>query len=213
MKLSRLVAHLNPHRHGCNSPTRAKPVAWHFCSSSRDTTSAEHKPTFEGNAEAESFLDLVALGNGSRSAPLTELNRALVRYGLEVMRRKPLGVRACSGLQNEIETLDASDLGYRLGPRINAAGRLDDASRGFRPHWPSGPMARELAILVEQNRERRVIQEAMTHEALDMAQRAMAAEPTALVLQVQLGIPVVVLCLSNCEEFHVPTILLAGGGV
>jgi len=78
------------------------------------------------------YLDIVALGTVADVAPLRGINRLLVRSGLKVLaaRRRP-GLRAlleAAGVRND-QTPIASDLGFRLGPRINAAGRLDEAAR------------------------------------------------------------------------------------
>ena len=81
---------------------------------------------------ADSDLDLVALATVADLVPLVGENRALVRRGLPVIRRaqRP-GIRALiAAAKCEPERLDESDLGFRLAPRINAAGRLYRADAG-----------------------------------------------------------------------------------
>jgi single-stranded-DNA-specific exonuclease len=81
------------------------------------------------NLRGRDMLDVVALGTVADMAPLTGENRVLVRAGIEALRqtRRP-GLRAlikAAGLKQEM--VDSLAIGFMLGPRINAAGRLDDA--------------------------------------------------------------------------------------
>ncbi len=84
--------------------------------------------------QAEDLLDLVAIGTVTDVMPLAEENRALVRGGLELMRRgeRPglTGLTRRAGLR--IENLEARDLAFALGPRLNAAGRMDDAILAYK---------------------------------------------------------------------------------
>ena len=77
-------------------------------------------------------LDLVALATVADVVPLVGENRSLVRRGLEEVRRaRRPGMRALMAAAKVDPTrLDESDLGFRLGPRINAAGRLYRADAG-----------------------------------------------------------------------------------
>ncbi|HEV2789986.1 MAG TPA: single-stranded-DNA-specific exonuclease RecJ [Solirubrobacterales bacterium] len=84
------------------------------------------------DADGDADLDLVALATVADVVPLVGENRSLVRRGLAVLRRaqRP-GVRALlEASKCQAETLDESDLGFRLAPRINAAGRLYRADAG-----------------------------------------------------------------------------------
>jgi single-stranded-DNA-specific exonuclease len=82
--------------------------------------------------EAAEDLDLVALATVADVVPLVGENRSLVRRGLaEVRRAKRPGIRALlEASKCDPERLDESDLGFRLAPRINAAGRLYRADAG-----------------------------------------------------------------------------------
>ncbi|MCK4975712.1 MAG: DHH family phosphoesterase, partial [Anaerolineales bacterium] len=81
------------------------------------------------SSDAESYLDLVALGTVADLAPLVGENRALVRKGLEVLRKPHRqGVMALIGVSGlKPNKIKASDIGFVLGPRLNAAGRLESA--------------------------------------------------------------------------------------
>ena len=80
------------------------------------------------------LLDLVALGTVADVVPLDQNNRILVEQGLRRMRSG----KACAGIQalfkianRNIHTAVSTDLGFTCGPRLNAAGRLDDMSLGI----------------------------------------------------------------------------------
>ena len=78
------------------------------------------------------FLDLVALGTVADLVPLQKENRTLVAHGLRCLSQtKSVGLKTLLTVADVTEPT-ASDLGYRLGPRLNAAGRLGDPSRGVR---------------------------------------------------------------------------------
>jgi single-stranded-DNA-specific exonuclease len=81
------------------------------------------------------FLDLVALGTVADLVPLDANNRVLVAQGIRRIRagRSVPGIRALLEIgKRSVATLTAADLGFTIGPRLNAAGRLDDMSIGIR---------------------------------------------------------------------------------
>jgi single-stranded-DNA-specific exonuclease len=117
------------------------------------------------------LLDLVALGTVADVVPLDANNRVLVRQGLQRIRagRGRPGVRALLELAGrDPARAVASDLGFAVGPRINAAGRLDDIGLGIRCLLESDPLrAREMAAQLDVlNRERRDIENGMQQDAL-----------------------------------------------
>lgn len=77
------------------------------------------------------YLDLVSLGTVADMVPLTGDNRILVRAGLEQMRANPRpGIAALMRLAGvAVETATEADLGFRIAPRLNAAGRMGDSNR------------------------------------------------------------------------------------
>jgi single-stranded-DNA-specific exonuclease len=116
------------------------------------------------------YLDLAALGTVADLVPLLEENRVLVKYGLrEIARSRRPGLQALLEVGG-VEEVTVDSLGFRLGPRLNASGRLADATRAVEL-LTSGDLsaARPLASeLDRQNSERRVIEAAIVEEAEQM---------------------------------------------
>ncbi|MGD8109910.1 single-stranded-DNA-specific exonuclease RecJ [Vibrio sp. TRT 17S01] len=168
------------------------------------------------------LIDLVALGTVADVVPLDENNRILVHQGLQRIRAG----KARPGIQALIEVakrdarrLVASDFGFALGPRINAAGRLDDMSFGVELLMSNNihaarRMASELDGL---NQTRKEIEEGMKQEAMAICERLQFGEndmPHGLVLfqrdwhQGVIGI----LASRIKDKFHRPVIAFADGG-
>lgn len=117
------------------------------------------------------LLDLVALGTVADLVPLDRNNRVLVYQGLRRIRagRCAPGIRAL--LETSKRTFDdaiAADLGFHVGPRLNAAGRLDDMSVGIQCLLTDDlATARQMAGQLSQlNHDRREIEQQMQHEAM-----------------------------------------------
>lgn len=131
------------------------------------------------------FLDLVALGTVADVVPLDHNNRILVENGLRRIRRgggRP-GIEALLQVAGRDPTgLVASDLGFAVGPRLNAAGRLDDMAVGIRCLLAdSAAVAQPLAAQLNQlNLDRRAIEQNMQGDAeqqLSALLATAAAEP------------------------------------
>ncbi len=133
--------------------------------------------------DLKSSLDLVALGTVADLVPLTGENRALVRRGLsELARTARPGLRALmdvAGLGGG--QMRPSDVGFRLGPRLNAAGRLGTAQAALELLQTRDPRrARELAAeLHQQNAERQEV-ERRTHAEADKILRAGSVDVSSL---------------------------------
>jgi len=117
------------------------------------------------------LLDLVALGTIADVVPLDRNNRLLVSQGLARIRSgncRP-GIKALLLAANRtVEKVTAQDMGFAVGPRLNAAGRLSDMSLGIECLLSDDEMqARNMAVrLDELNKERREIQDEMQEQAL-----------------------------------------------
>ena len=115
------------------------------------------------------LLDLVALGTVADVAALHGLNRAFVAQGLKVLaRRERIGMAALMDASRLTRAPQASDLGFALGPRINAGGRIGESTLGVRLLTTTDPEeARAIAAQLSQlNEERRAI-EAEVQEAAE----------------------------------------------
>ena len=129
------------------------------------------------------LLDLVALGTVADVVPLDAINRCLVYQGIKRIRAR----RCCPGIQSLIEisgrktqTLSSSDLGFALGPRLNAAGRMDDMSLGIQGLLTDDPiLAKEIALQLDDlNSDRRDVEGQMKTEALQLLQQMKAINDT-----------------------------------
>ncbi|WP_310530835.1 single-stranded-DNA-specific exonuclease RecJ [Novosphingobium sp.] len=116
------------------------------------------------------LLDLVALGTVADVAQIRGLNRAFVAQGLKVMaRRENIGMAALIDASRLSRAPTCSDLGFALGPRVNAGGRVGESTLGVRLLTTQDPdEARAIAAQLSQlNEERRAI-EAAVQEAAEM---------------------------------------------
>jgi single-stranded-DNA-specific exonuclease len=132
------------------------------------------------------LLDLVALGTIADLAPLREENRILVAAGLRELRARRRPGTAALLERAEIpldRPLDEVDVGWRLGPRLNAPGRLGNAAPALDLLLAADPAQARACVAVceELNVRRRAIQERMTAEALEDAQ-AQAGASAAIVV-------------------------------
>lgn len=131
------------------------------------------------------LLDLVALATVCDVMPLTGVNRALVRQGLKVMgRRARPGIAALLEVAQVRTSPSAMSCGFGIGPRINAAGRIDAADLGLRLLLTEDSV--EAAALAERldgvNRQRQEVEASMLQSALDAAERQAESGRAALVV-------------------------------
>lgn len=128
------------------------------------------------------LLDLVALGTIADLAPLDRNNRVLVHQGLRRIRAG----RCCAGIMALLESANrtpaqvtAGDLGFQLGPRLNAAGRLDDMTIGVQCLLTDDPgEARLLAArLAQLNQDRKELELQMQQDAMCALQEMRADDP------------------------------------
>ena len=165
------------------------------------------------------YLDLVALGTVADVVALDNNNRILVHQGLQRIRagKCRAGIKAlCEVAGRDLSRLTANDLGYFLGPRLNAVGRLDDMTMGIACLLSNDEnVARHLASQMDSlNQERKAIEGSMQQEALATLSRLKALEgelPAALVLhQDDWHQGVVGLVASRIkEQYHRPVFAFA----
>jgi single-stranded-DNA-specific exonuclease len=131
------------------------------------------------------YLDLVALATVCDVMPLTGLNRAFVTQGLRVMaKRTRPGIAALLAVAKLAEAPTAMNCGFALGPRINASGRIAEADMGLRLLLAddAGLAAVLAQTLDDVNKQRQVVEAAVTAEAMLLAEAQIAAGHTVLLL-------------------------------
>ncbi|HED17818.1 MAG TPA: single-stranded-DNA-specific exonuclease RecJ [Gammaproteobacteria bacterium] len=169
------------------------------------------------------LLDLVALGTVADVVPLDSNNRILVEQGIRRIRAG----KACLGINALLEVAKrvpaqvvAADLGFAIGPRINAAGRLDDMSLGIECLLSDDPQqARELAIQLDQlNHARREIEGDMREQAMASLDALQLQDKASLALGLCIYDPdwhqgvIGILAARIREQLHRPVIAFARCG-
>ena len=163
------------------------------------------------------WLDLVALGTVCDVVPLTGVNRAFVRQGLAVMRqRRNAGLRALGDVAGLEEPPGVYHLGFILGPRVNAGGRVGEASLGARLlTTEDDDKAREIARHLDAlNRERQAIEQAVLEDAIEQVESAgaggHAAAPLVLAHDERWHAGVIGIVASRLKErYNRPAIVVA----
>ncbi len=132
--------------------------------------------------ETEDWLDLVALGTVADMVSLIDENRFMVRQGIEKMRdSKRIGLLELSRISGiDLSKVTSGNIGFMLGPRLNAAGRLESAKKAFQllmaeDSNTAGELARELD---QQNQERQLI----TRTTQQIAQEIVVQNGSELIL-------------------------------
>lgn len=173
------LAVINPKRHGDAYPDKdlagvgiAYKIAEALLSDDRPST-IDHGPSSLVNGQLlYSLLDLVALGTVADLAPLIGENRVLVKKGLKQMRQTTRqGLFSLAAVSDiSLAKVNAGNIGFGLGPRLNAAGRLKEALAAFElltttDVFKAGELAQQLDM---QNRERQRITRDMQTRAEEM---------------------------------------------
>lgn len=160
------------------------------------------------------LLDLVALGTVADVARLKTLNRAFVVQGLKIMAQgRNIGLGALAEASRLTRAPQSRDLGFALGPRINAGGRVGQADLGVRLLTTTDPdEARRIAAELDRfNEERRAIEAIVQEEAMAAAE-AQADDPVILVAGRGWHPGVVGIVASRLKErFHRPAFVTALG--
>ncbi|WED21385.1 single-stranded-DNA-specific exonuclease RecJ [Vibrio sp. JC009] len=221
-------AMVNPNLETCEFPSKSLAgvgVAFYLMMALR--AYMRGKNWFELNGVPEpnlgELLDLVALGTVADVVSLDGNNRILVHQGLQRIRagKARPGIQALIEVsKRESRRMVAADFGFALGPRINAAGRLDDMSFGVELLMCSNihaarRMASELDGL---NQTRREIEEGMKQEAMAFCERIQYSDDSELPFGLALfqrdwhqGV-IGILASRIKDQFHRPVIAFADGG-
>ncbi|MCX5462925.1 single-stranded-DNA-specific exonuclease RecJ [Alcaligenes parafaecalis] len=220
-ELPEALAIVNPNQPGCEFPSKnlaGVGVIFYLMLALR--AELRQRGVYEANAgpRLNELADLVALGTVADVVSLDANNRLIVTQGLERMRKGQMqaGLRALFQVAGrDPRQASAFDLGFALGPRINAAGRLADMALGIRclitdDEDEAANLARELE---DMNQDRRSIEQSMREEALRAAE---LAEPdtsaTVCVYHPEWHQGVVGLVASRLKEkYWRPTLAFAQG--
>lgn len=176
---------VNPNQHGCNFPSKSLAgcgVVFYVMAALREHLKTNHLLP-DGAILMQSVLDFVAIGTIADVVRLDENNRSLAQKGLERIRQGKAhpGVAALFMVaRRSMERASSKDIGFSIGPRINAAGRLDDMGIGIKclieDEFES---ALELALQLDDlNSSRKNIETKMQEEAGDYLQNG--ALPSAI---------------------------------
>lgn len=167
---------INPNQPGCAFPSKnlaGVGVAFYLMTALRTRLKDQGWFLQQGLAEPNmaDYLDIVALGTVADVVPLDHNNRILVHHGLARMRagRCRPGIQALVAVaKRKLPSLVATDLGFAVGPRLNAAGRLTDMSKGIECLLVDDPgLATAYAAELDQlNHERKAIEGDMQQQAL-----------------------------------------------
>lgn len=213
-ELPRAVAVVNPHRKDSRYPfpnLAGVGVAFKLCEAL--TRHLGHKP----EQFRRGFLDLATIGTVTDVMPLLDENRVIVKHGLESLAQtKKPGLRALidvSGYSAEGKPLNTRAIGFGIGPRLNAASRIDDAKLALdllltRDEAEAHALARRLN---ECNIQRQDEQARILEEALALAAQQDIVEARCLVLHGAGWSGSIVGIVANkiVERFHRPCVMIA----
>ena len=168
----------------------------------------------QGMAGVEKRLELAAIATVADVVPLLDENRVIVREGLRrtAASTRP-GIRALLETSGATPPLTAEHFGFRLAPRLNAAGRLGDAKLGVHLLLtPDEAKARNIALMLEQaNRERQELERTITAQALEQLSLEELAYAHVILVSGENWNPGLIGLTAGrlCEKFRLPAIALS----
>jgi len=218
-QLPAALAVVNPQRSDASSPFRdlaGVGVAFFLLAAVRRTLRETGWFSLRAEPDLREVLDLVALGTIADLVPLQGVNRTLTRIGLSLLENgaRP-GIRALKEVAG-VKTVNCGVVGFQLAPRLNAAGRLEDAARGVELLLEQdSARALETARLLDRfNRERQQIELVTFEEAVSRAEKLAEEHTHTLVLASEgwhAGV-IGIVASRLVERFYRPTVLIALDG-
>ncbi|HBA86413.1 MAG TPA: single-stranded-DNA-specific exonuclease RecJ [Geobacter sp.] len=207
---------IDPLQPGCEFPFKSLAgvgVAFHLVIALRARLRSEGRFS-GGEPDIRDYLDLVALGTIADVVPLLGANRVLVSYGLkQITAGARVGVQALKTVAGVSGEVSCGAVGFRLAPRINAAGRLEDAALGLELLLTCDPeRARCIAAELDaSNQERQSLERATLEEARVMLEQGACRGRKSIVLGSPEWHPGVIGIVASriAELFHRPVILFA----
>ncbi len=216
--LPEACAVINPHQAGCSFPFKnlaGVGVAFNLVVALRSRLRARRFFASRTEPNLREYLDLVALGTIADVVPLLDQNRILVKHGLlELTRSKRLGVQALKAVATIKGEVGCGAVGFRLAPRLNAAGRLENASMAVElllcVHMKTAESI--AAALDASNAERQAVEREILEDALQMVRSDHSFQKRkSIVLSSAEWHPGVIGIVASrlVELYHRPTILIA----
>lgn len=209
-ELPRAVAVLDPKRKDCSYPYKELSG----CGIAFKIIQAFAKTNQLNEAEVYQYLDLVAVSIASDIVPITGENRVLAHYGLKKLNSNPgFGLKALVDLSSKAGPLNLTDVIFQIGPRINAAGRIDHAKDAVKLLTAKSlDEARNCCDLIDvQNMQRKDFDAKITAEALQLIQtnEQLIERKTTVVYQEDWHKGVIGIVASRLtEKYYRPTIVL-----
>ncbi len=213
-KIPDAVAVLNPKQTDCNYPY--KELCGCGVGFKLMTALTQHYDLPE--EKLYRYLDLVATAIAADIVPMTGENRVLAYFGLKKINSDPLpGIRALAELAGAKTDMTITNVVFLIAPRVNAAGRMDDAKKAVQLFIEKDPVkAMELAgILHTDNKDRKEADSSITEDALQMITDdvALQTKKTCVVYNEHWHKGVVGIVASRLiEHYHRPTIVLTKSG-
>lgn len=212
------LAVINPHLPGDAFPFKPLAgvgVAFNLAMALRTRLRSDGAFSSRPEPNLREYLDLVALGTVADIVPLTGENRIFVRYGLrELTASVRPGIQALKDVAGVKGEVGCGTVGFRLAPRLNAAGRLEDAALGVDLLLTCDRERARImaAALEESNAERQALEQQILREAVAMVggEPGMAGKKS-IVLASETWHPGVIGIVASrlVDLYHRPTILIA----
>ncbi len=209
---------INPLQPGCTFPFKylaGVGVAFNLLIALRSRLRDEGHFVAKDEPNLREYLDLVALGTVADIVPLVDENRIFVKYGLmELTYSGRIGIQALKEVAGVTGEVSCGAVGFRLAPRLNAAGRLEDAALGVElllcgDRQKASVMAAELDA---SNTERQALEKAILSDVLAKVRETPALQNRkSIVLASEEWHPGVIGIVASriVDIFHRPTILIA----
>ncbi|MCA9508251.1 MAG: single-stranded-DNA-specific exonuclease RecJ [Myxococcales bacterium] len=220
--LPNAYAVVNPKRQDCESDASylcAAGVCFFLVLAIRRILREQNFFSMEAQPDVKKLLDLVALATVSDVVPLIKDNRILIKAGLAILKKgQRIGLNALlEASKINRQKISSTNLGFHLGPRINAAGRLEDATQALfllnqKDSQKALTTAYELDVI---NQERKEIERATVEEAIAIVESWPDYQQLpALVLHQEHWHPGVVGIVASrvAEYFHRPSIIIGEKG-
>lgn len=218
-QLPNAFAILNPKQNDCLFPYKMLAgvgVAFYLMIAIRSQLRSENKNC---DINLKNYLDFVAIGTIADMAPLDGVNHILCKVGLRVLwdhiqnKKRPglAELLKISGWKEDSQEINSSDIGFKIGPRLNAAGRLGNALRSVEILCSKKEQeAYELAsFLHSENADRQVLEKKYVQEAIALAKSYSSKTPHAFILHKEDWHPGVVGLVASriLEKFYRPILV------